>query len=154
MQLLDLTSLRWLSWARAKKNPSQLVLMLFLPWSRYVLYSKNIRPISRSIKIFSRRQTFKPGNVATHIKREFKVRKRNSRWGRKKSAGYLPHCHSKTTFQHSNGRKREQAGTYQDVQSRQLVIHVPTPPFPIHHLSKIHIKSSHESHLCSYCSNA
>lgn len=57
-------------------------------------------------------------------------------------------------LQHSNGRKTEQAGTYHDIQPRPLVIHMPTPPFPIHHLSKIHLKNSHESRLWSYCSNA
>lgn len=134
--------LHWDDWAGPgpKKILPSLSLLLFLPWSRYVLYSKCIRPISRSISIFSLRQTFKPGNVATHIKGEFKSRKRNSRWRRKKSAGCLSHCHCKTTFQHSSGRKWERAGTYQDVQSRLLVM--PTPPFSIHHLSKIHLKSN------------
>lgn len=144
----------WVGPGPKKINPSQLVLAPFLALEQVCgTCSKHIRPISRSIRIFSLRQTFKSGSVATHIKREFKIRKRNSRWRRKKSAGCLSHCHSKTTFQHSNGRETEQAGAYQDIQPRPLIVHTPTPSFSIHHLSKIHLKSSHESHLWSCCSN-
>lgn len=54
---------------------------------------------------------------------------------------------SPTAFHHSNGRKTERAGTHQDIQPRPLLIHMPTPLFPIHHLSEVRLKSSHAFHL-------
>lgn len=153
-QVPDLTSLGFLSWARAKKVLPSLSFLLFLPWSRYVLSSKCIRLISRSNRIFPLRQTFKPGNVAIFIKRELKIKKRNFRWRRKKSAGCVSRCHhsiiSKTNFQHCIGTKTERAGTYQDIESRPLLIHMPTPPFPIHHLSETILKAV----MNPTCSNA
>lgn len=79
IQVLDLTSLGHLRWVRAKRAFPACPCCLSCPGAG-MCCPQNVSGPSLEILgfFFSLRQTVKPGNVATHSKRKFKIRQRKS----------------------------------------------------------------------------